>query len=214
MASTVDAHRARMPGPDGVDRNRQQRTDAALARRFEEFAEVECAASGSGMSVDSPTYAVLSRYIAERVDLLAMARECHAGQPIPNLLFAAVKRVVDDAPRSALALHYGRAARGVHPASALPDAFADFCGENRARILAFREPQRPDQRGGSLLAPDAGVRHRGPSGASTPGVDRRRSRRRIEPALGSIRLSLLRRVGVRTRELTGANRLREPRTHA
>ena len=139
MASTVDAHRPRMPGSDDVDQNRQQRTDAALARRFEEFAEVECAASGSGMSVDSPTYAVLSRYIAERVDLLAMARECHAGQPIPNLLFAAVKRVVHDAPRSALALHYGRAARGVHPASTLPDAFADFCGENRARILTLIE---------------------------------------------------------------------------
>ena len=137
MASTLDAQRVGMPGPDDVDQNRQQRTDGALARRFEEFAEVECAASGSGMSVDSPTYALLSRYIATRTDLLALARECHAGQPIPNLLFAAVKRVSQDAPRTALARHYERTTRGVGPASSLPSAFASFCDEHRAGILTL-----------------------------------------------------------------------------
>lgn len=128
-----------MPGPDDVDQNRLKRTDAALAHRFEAFAELECAPSGSGMSVDSPTYAVLSRSIAKHADLLALARECHAGQPIPNLLFAAVKRVVQDVPGSALAAHYDRAAQGSRPASALPGAFADFCAAHRARILALVE---------------------------------------------------------------------------
>ena len=137
MASTLDAQRAGMPGPDDVDQNRQQRTDAALARRFEEFADVECAASGSGMSVNSPTYAVLSRYIATRVNVLALARECRTGQPIPNLLLAAVKRVVQDAPRSVLAAHYERAARGEGPASSLPSAFASLCDEHRTRILTL-----------------------------------------------------------------------------
>ena len=139
MATAVDARQSGMPGPDDVDQNRLKRTDAALARRFVEFADLECAASGSGMSVNSPTYAALSRYIAKHPDLLALARECRAGQPIPNLLLAAVKRVVQDAPRSALAPHYERAARGDRPSAALPGAFAEFCADNRARILALLE---------------------------------------------------------------------------
>ena len=137
VATAVDARLTGMPGPDDVDQNRLKRTDAALARRFVEFATLECAASGSGMSVDSPTYAVLSRFIATHADLLALARECRAGQPIPNLLFAAVKRVVQDAPGSALAAHYERAAQGSRPATALPGAFAEFCAEHRASVLAL-----------------------------------------------------------------------------
>ena len=125
-----------------MDHNPFARTDSALARRFEEFAELECAASGSGMSVDSPTYAVLSRHIAKHVDLLALARECHPGQPIPNLLFAATKRIVQDAPGSPLSAHYDRAARGSRPASALPDAFAQFCAEHRGRIRALLERRK------------------------------------------------------------------------
>ena len=39
---------------------------------------------GAGMSVDSPTYAALSRHIAQHAGLLALARECRAGQPIPE----------------------------------------------------------------------------------------------------------------------------------
>ena len=135
----ADARLTGIPGPDDVDQNRLERTDAALARRFEEFAELECAASGSGMSVDSPTYAVLSQHIAKHAELLALARECRAGQPIPNLMFAAVKRVVQDAPGSALAAHYRRAARGGRPGSALPGAFAEFCAERQGRIRALLE---------------------------------------------------------------------------
>lgn len=137
MAAAVDARLTGMPGPDDVDQNRLKRTDTALAQRFEAFAELECAASGSGMSVDSPTYAVLSRSIAKHADLLALARECHVGQPIPNLLFAAVKRIVQDAPGSALAAHYDLAAQGSRPAPALAGAFAEFCAQHRARILAL-----------------------------------------------------------------------------
>ena len=135
VATAVDAGVTGMPGPDDVDQNRLQRTDAALAHRFEAFADLECAASGSGMSVDSPTYAALSRHVAKHAGLLALTRDCRAGQPIPNLFFAAVKRVVQDAPRSALAAHYEQAARGSRPAPALPGAFARFCSEHRARIL-------------------------------------------------------------------------------
>lgn len=137
MTSTPSVRCLGMPGPDDVDQSRQRRTDAALARRFEAFADLECAASGSGMSVDSPTYALLSRHIAQQADLLALARECRAGQPIPNLLLAAAKRLVQDRPDALLAAHYARAAEGAPPASTLPDAFSRFCAEHRDRILAL-----------------------------------------------------------------------------
>ena len=58
------------------------------------------------MSVDSPTYAALSRHIAKTEALLSLARECRPGQPIPNLLFAAAKRLVADAPDTPLAGFY------------------------------------------------------------------------------------------------------------
>jgi len=137
MASTVDEGLAGMPGPDDVGQSRPRRTDIALARRFEAFADFECAATGSGMSVDSPTYAALSRHVAKHADLLALARECREGQPIPNLLFAAVKRVVQDRPDATLAKHYEQAAEGARPAATLPRAFSQFCAEHRDRIIAL-----------------------------------------------------------------------------
>ena len=137
MVSTVDEGVVGIPGSDDVGQRGQRRTDAALSRRFEAFADLECAATGFGMSVDSPTYAALSRHIAKHAGLLALARECRAGQPIPNLLFAAVKRVVQDHPDGALARHYEQAAEGAPPAATLPRAFSRFCAEHRARIIAL-----------------------------------------------------------------------------
>ena len=89
------------------------------------------------MSVDSPTYATLSHHVAKSPALLALARECRVGQPIPNLLFAAVKRLVADEPDSPLADLYERAARGGAPAAALPHAFERFCNAHRDPIIAL-----------------------------------------------------------------------------
>ena len=117
----------RHPDQDRVDLHAEARTDAALATRFELFARVECAASGSGMSVGSATYATLSQHIAARPALLALARQCRVGQPIPNLLFAAVKRLLAEAPDEPLADHYARAAAGELSTPELVDAFERFC---------------------------------------------------------------------------------------
>ena len=124
-----------IPGRDHVDLNRTRRSDRALAARFTAFADLECAAAGSGMSVNSPTYAMLSRHVARREALLALARECRLGQPIPNLLFAAVKRLAADEPDSPLAKLYGRAAEHATPSPDLPQAFEQFCQRHAGRIV-------------------------------------------------------------------------------
>ena len=123
------------PGRDHVDLNRDGRSDSALAVRFEAFADLECAAAGSGMSVHSPTCALLARHVARRASLLALARECRLGQPIPNLLFAAVKRLVGDAPDEPLWGLYRRVAEGEEPPAELPQAFEDFCRRHAERIV-------------------------------------------------------------------------------
>ncbi|MCY4059377.1 MAG: DUF2332 domain-containing protein [Gammaproteobacteria bacterium] len=123
-----------IPGRGHVDLNRERRTDAALAARFNAFADLECAPGGSGMSVNSPTYAVVSRHVAVREPLLALARECRLGQPIPNLLFAAVKRLVADTPDTPLGHHYRRAAEGAAPARDLAYEFDAFCRSHARRI--------------------------------------------------------------------------------
>lgn len=122
------------PGGDHVDLNQRLRTDSALAARFRAFADLECAPAGSGMSVNSPTYAFLSRHVATRGGLLALARECRVGQPIPNLLFAAVKRLVADEPDTPLARFYDRAPTQA-PSPALPHAFEEFCAAHAEQII-------------------------------------------------------------------------------
>ena len=91
-----------------------ERTDSALAERFRVFAREECSGM-SGLNVMSPTYEILSLAIAEDPRLLAIARECKIGQPIPNLFFAAVKRIADESRCEQLAGHYARIGEGGFP---------------------------------------------------------------------------------------------------
>ena len=123
-----------IPGGDHVDLNPRRRTDSALAARFRGFADLECAPAGSGMSVNSPTYACLSRHVAARGRLLALARECRVGQPIPNLFFAAVKRLVAGESDTPLAGFYARAPEHGPPPE-LPHAFEEFCAVQAERIV-------------------------------------------------------------------------------
>ncbi len=64
-----------------------------------------------------------------------MARICRVGQPIPNLLFAAVKRVVASFPDSELAAQYRRAGTFGHPAEDLGRTFTAFAEAHRDRIV-------------------------------------------------------------------------------
>ena len=121
-------------GGGHVDLDRDARTDLALAKRFNAFVELECVPN-DGMGAVSPTYALLSRHIATREPLLALARECRVGQPIPNLLFAAVKRLVADAPDSSLARLYDGAAESGLPSPELSQAFDQFCDQHAGLIV-------------------------------------------------------------------------------
>ena len=176
-----------IPGGDHVDLNRRRRTDSALAARFRAFADLECAPAGSGMSVDSPTYALLARHVATRGPLLALARECRPGQPIPNLLFAAVKRLVADEPDTPLALFYGRAPRH-GPSQELAQAFEKFCTVHaEADRRLGSKPQRTDQRGRPLFAPDACFRRHCAGDGAESRVDRHRGRGWLEPVVEPLR---------------------------
>ena len=158
-ADSIDGHQ-------GVERVEQVapelRTTEVLAARFEIFAREECSGR-SGLAVMSPTYERLSLEIARNPDLLELARHCGPGQPIPNLFFAAVKRLLDestsDGAGESLARHYERAAKGETPGGGLEKAFAGFCAERAERIVELvseRMVQTNEIRRSSYLMPAFG----------------------------------------------------------
>ena len=137
----------------------EYRSDEALAERFRVFAREECSGS-SGLNVISPTYEALSLAVADDPALLALARECMAGQPIPNLFFAAVKRLLDDCAEDDLARYYDRAANGESPSEGLTGSFARFCARNEAgmvELVRARRVQTNEVRRCSYLMPAFGV---------------------------------------------------------
>ena len=115
-----------------------ERSDRALAERFRRFAVEECSAA-SDEGAGSRTYEALSETVASNQALLALARVCRVGQPIPNLFFAAVKRTVASFPGSELAEHYRRAEAGNRPTPRLGRAFTEFVLANRDRIVQHLE---------------------------------------------------------------------------
>ena len=136
-----------------------ERSDEALAERFRVFAQEECSGV-SGLNVMSPTYETLSRVVADDPAMLSLARECMVGQPIPNLFFAAVKRLLDDRDREELAGWYARIARGETPGEGLGDAFAHFCGGHEPEIVELvrtRRVQTNEVRRCSYLMPAFGA---------------------------------------------------------
>jgi len=66
---------------------------------FERFAEKEC----KGVS---PFYDFLSKKIANEKEILSLASFCRQGQPMPNLLFAAVHFLLLKNPKTELAKYY------------------------------------------------------------------------------------------------------------
>lgn len=117
------------------------RSHEALALRFRTFAAEECSGE-SGLNVLSPTYEALSYAVADSRDLLDLARDCHVGQPIPNLFFSAVKRVLADDPEDDLSDHYARCAREGKPTPGLGEAFGEFCSRHEREIRALVQTRR------------------------------------------------------------------------
>ncbi|MCY4654878.1 MAG: DUF2332 domain-containing protein [Dehalococcoidia bacterium] len=135
-----------------------ERTDEALAERFRVFAREECSGM-SGLNVMSPTYETLSVAIADNPGLLALARECMVGQPIPNLFFAAVKRI-SDSRCDELAEHYTRIGEGGVPGCGLTESFARFCARHESEIVELvrtRRVQTNEIRRCSYLMPAFGT---------------------------------------------------------
>ena len=136
-----------------------ERTDEALAERFRVFAREECSGE-SGLNVISPTYELLSLAIADNPRLLAMARECMVGQPIPNLFFAAVKRLLYDREGDGLARHYALIATGEPLGDGLADSFVRFCFARESEIVELvrtRRVQTNEIRRCSYLMPAFGT---------------------------------------------------------
>ena len=156
VLSQVDSHQGR----GRVEQLQpEERTLDALAMRFRTFAAEECSGD-SGLNVLSPTYEALSVAVASSTDLLSLARECNVGQPIPNLFFSAVKRVLADHEYDELSDHYARCARDGRATSGLADAFGEFCSSHEHEIrelVRTRRVQTNEIRRCSYLMPAFGV---------------------------------------------------------
>ena len=177
-----------------------ERTDEALAERFRVFAREECSGE-SGLNVISPTYELLSLAIADNPRLLAMARECMVGQPIPNLFFAAVKRLLDDREGDGLARHYALIATGEPPGDGLPDSFARFCFARESEIVDLvrtRRVQTNEIRRCSYLMPAfrSGLDRFGWNASRS---DRRGRERRTKPIVGQLQVPIFGQLEVRAR---------------
>ncbi len=115
-----------------------------LARRFRLFAEREC----RGVS---PLYEALAKAVAEDSALLALAGKARAGQPPPNLLFAAVQALLlADGQDEPLARFYASVTASPAPAREAFPAFRTFCLRRRRaieatlsrRVVSTNEPAR------------------------------------------------------------------------
>lgn len=106
----------------------------AAARAFRNFAR-HCHG-------ESPLYERLARAIADDATLLTLAAQVRPGQPVANMLFAAVQYLLVEEPDHDLAAFYpaigGRAAPEQDP---LP-AFRDFCVRHAAAISVLIRQRR------------------------------------------------------------------------
>ncbi len=106
-----------------------------IADEFRAFAESETRDS-------SPLYEQLSMAIAEDTEMLTLASKAQNGQPIPNMLFAAVHYLLLQSPTSALAAYYPSMTESTKPREACYPHFLAFCREHRDEITALLKTRR------------------------------------------------------------------------
>ncbi len=120
-----------------------------LSERIREFAEAECKDS-------SPLYYALSHAIAQDEGILEVASQASPGQPVPNLLFAAVHYLLAANTTDPLCAFYSTwAPHPAEPAKAFP-AFKRFIEIHRRDIVALlksRLVQTNEVRRSSYLFP-------------------------------------------------------------
>jgi hypothetical protein len=110
---------------------------ARLADAFRRFSLVECRGY-------CRFYEDLSLRIADEPAILALCERRLPGQPAPNVLFGAVRRLLLRGDPHPLGRHYARAARegtAADGTSAWPD-FRDFCHAHREEIARLVESRR------------------------------------------------------------------------
>lgn len=123
----------------------------SLRQRFLNFAEKECVPA-------SPLYAHLARSVAEDEALLALAAHAQNGQPVPNMLFAAVQFLLLRQTESALAQYYATLTaqpRALTEADPFP-LWREFCLAHQTEIehlLRTRLVQTNEVRRCALLLP-------------------------------------------------------------
>jgi len=93
-------------------------------------------------SVQSSLYSRLSAEIAEDPDLLALAANAPAGQPAPNLLFAAVHYLLLKGARHRLAEYYPTVGGSRAADDGLFANFGEFCREQAAAIVLLLQVRR------------------------------------------------------------------------
>lgn len=138
MCST---HTWAMPPRPGLERL------SATFRRFGQFEAIENR---------SPLYAVLSNTVADDTVLLELASHAAAGQPPPNLLFAAVQYLLAAEPSHPLAAAYPALAAGREPPADVPALFRGFCHDQANAIIPIlqtRLVQTNEVRRSAVLLP-------------------------------------------------------------
>lgn len=113
------------------------------SNRFIRFADNECVGS-------SRLYEVLAREVAQDEWLLSLCEDIPDGQPIPNLLFAAVHELVLQQQSDELAIYYPSATRNSKQPEDAFLSFLVFChkyeGEIRHRLMTRRVQTNEVQR--------------------------------------------------------------------
>lgn len=120
-----------------------------VVRAFRDFARIECPGS-------SPLYERLSYAVAEDDELLGLAAFTQVGQPIPNMLFAAVHYLMLNGVQHPLAAFYPDLAREATAAGDPFPAFRSFCrehGETIRMLLRSRRVQTNEVRRSACLLP-------------------------------------------------------------
>lgn len=131
-----------------------------VVRAFRDFARIECPGS-------APLYERLSYAVAEDEEMLTLAAFARVGQPIPNMLFAAVHYLLLGGVRHPLALFYPDLAEAAVDMGDPFPAFRAFCREHAETISTLLRTRRVQtnevRRCACLLPAFAMIAERAPS---------------------------------------------------
>ena len=107
-----------------------------LSSLFHRYARVDA------VDLASPLYSELAYAISVDEELLALAAEARAGQPPPNMLWAAVQYLLLRGADHPLAAHYPAVSGAERPMEPAAPLFKDFCRLHRGEIAELLRARR------------------------------------------------------------------------